>query len=733
MLIKRVREQWIASYFLIFTVPMLFSIAIYFFSSRIIVGNTREIYSSSLEQIKNDIDNQLVFISKLQEQLAINSNVTTLSVASYPLSPENQFVLYLLVRDLRHYQIYAPWLDDVMLSLNRNGTVAGFNGHMTLELYNYIFFENDKETLNQLQVFLHAPEYGRAYKINDKIFFLRQINSEIPGSYVIAMAISQSGFEQQYLINSKTNGSVLYITDRYGGIICGTEDADTISALELLQVQNPDRTDLNYGGREYFLLYSRSGVSDWQYHYLIPIDYEKTKARQIQIFTLGGFLICLILGILFTHKAVKNNYDPIQKLISLFQQNTKKMPGHVNEISWMETEAGNFFREYRNIRSTMDENFLTMKKYFIYSLYDQPFDPSRDNDEMERYSINWKGNNFMVLLFRLAPVNPVQVNINLVRYMLMKKLEQYSGNDFILELTDAGPDIAAIANWSSGMDEPQVFLENAIEETQKSIMNSFSHSVLAGLGGVHQGPEGIFFSGIEAREALNYPDENNRQNITSYQDVKFLGTGYQYPLEIEQKLINTIRIGDIDGSLALFQQIIREFFPKGTFIKMFAIDMLGTFVRGRLSDHDPPLEGELLNLEQTLPRDYPQRMETLLREICMANRRILEEKIPPQLGEKIKEYINDNFRNPDLNVSITAYHFDLTPSYFSKIFRETTGLNMLEYITALRIEEAKKLILAGNSVNETALRCGYRESATFIRIFRKIAGVTPGQYKSVSM
>jgi AraC-like DNA-binding protein len=71
----------------------------------------------------------------------------------------------------------------------------------------------------------------------------------------------------------------------------------------------------------------------------------------------------------------------------------------------------------------------------------------------------------------------------------------------------------------------------------------------------------------------------------------------------------------------------------------------------------------------------------------------------------------------------------MSPFYLSRIFKEETGVGLLEYINTLRIEEGKKLLARGQSIVKTAETTGFRDSNAFIRVFKKLTGVTPGQYK----
>lgn len=99
------------------------------------------------------------------------------------------------------------------------------------------------------------------------------------------------------------------------------------------------------------------------------------------------------------------------------------------------------------------------------------------------------------------------------------------------------------------------------------------------------------------------------------------------------------------------------------------------------------------------------------------------------LSRKVQEYIREHYMDPDLNISITSQHFDMTPAYLSSIYKKQTGGSLLEYINTVRIDHAEQLLMEGKSVVEVAERAGFRDSGTFIRAFKKKKGITPGQLK----
>ena len=68
---------------------------------------------------------------------------------------------------------------------------------------------------------------------------------------------------------------------------------------------------------------------------------------------------------------------------------------------------------------------------------------------------------------------------------------------------------------------------------------------------------------------------------------------------------------------------------------------------------------------------------------------------------------------------------------FDRRFRAATGYSPLAYIQALRIEEAKQMLETGRTPRSTrsAREVGYEDTASFRRLFRRLAGMTPGDYR----
>ena len=98
--------------------------------------------------------------------------------------------------------------------------------------------------------------------------------------------------------------------------------------------------------------------------------------------------------------------------------------------------------------------------------------------------------------------------------------------------------------------------------------------------------------------------------------------------------------------------------------------------------------------------------------------------------EEILIYINEHF-DEEISLVPIAKEFNMCPSYFSDFFKKNMGINFLEYLTRIRINEAIRL-LRENLLNSTeiAFHVGFTSLPSFYTAFKRITGKNPGQYRN---
>ena len=92
------------------------------------------------------------------------------------------------------------------------------------------------------------------------------------------------------------------------------------------------------------------------------------------------------------------------------------------------------------------------------------------------------------------------------------------------------------------------------------------------------------------------------------------------------------------------------------------------------------------------------------------------------------EYIGRHY-NEELMLNDISEYVNLSPQHFSKIFKESTNYNYVEYVNNLRISKAKEFMNnTDRTIKEICYQVGYQDPNYFSRIFKKYVGITPTEY-----
>ena len=101
--------------------------------------------------------------------------------------------------------------------------------------------------------------------------------------------------------------------------------------------------------------------------------------------------------------------------------------------------------------------------------------------------------------------------------------------------------------------------------------------------------------------------------------------------------------------------------------------------------------------------------------------------------EQIKNAISNNFNDPDFSVTPLIKNSGYCDDHLRRLFRRETGMSMLEYLTDIRISYAKKLLSENHrlhySIAEIGAMCGFYDISYFSRVFKKITGIAPSEFK----
>ena len=217
-------------------------------------------------------------------------------------------------------------------------------------------------------------------------------------------------------------------------------------------------------------------------------------------------------------------------------------------------------------------------------------------------------------------------------------------------------------------------------------------------------------------------------------------SGYiAYPYDKEKQLVHAIMHNDLENSRKYLNEILGHiFFSSVTnldVIKVRAMELSVMISRAAMDGGADHTKISNINVQFISEFFNYQTIE----EVCWSLTDILK-KFTRETFEfsKIKhvdiiskaiDYVKAHYMRK-LTLNEVAERVFLSPSYFSKIFKQEMGCYFKDYVNYIRVEKSKLLLLTGKaSLVEIADNAGFYDQSYFNKVFKKLTGVTPKKYR----
>ncbi|MBK5242929.1 helix-turn-helix domain-containing protein [Clostridium sp.] len=240
---------------------------------------------------------------------------------------------------------------------------------------------------------------------------------------------------------------------------------------------------------------------------------------------------------------------------------------------------------------------------------------------------------------------------------------------------------------------------------------------------------------ISTKEKIQLKDALKKANVKMYNEKIFAGgislqKDIVYPYELEIMLEDAIKgldVKKIEEGINIYRNIDTH---SDGIVKEMIIVLSRTALRGLediqiISQVRKKYDKYLQNIEKEDPWE-------ILKYFCFD---CIEEykKILKSNGRKlidnINMYINVHYKE-DLNLNLIADLFFISPNYLSSLFNEKNHISFSNFVQNLRIEEAKKILMATNmKVKDISKKVGYKNYSYFVNLFTKNVGMTPNAYR----
>lgn len=287
-------------------------------------------------------------------------------------------------------------------------------------------------------------------------------------------------------------------------------------------------------------------------------------------------------------------------------------------------------------------------------------------------------------------------------------------------------------------------IEWAWRYCQTFLAQHFDFAYTVAISEEHSGVDGVNKAYREIRQVYHYQRKQKDPATVHYSQLNLLPgeTMVQYPGEADNRLTLAVRSGDEASACAEIHKVMErnaQNYLSPAAMQFLASKMMASIVRGAeemagdaaiVESQNQVMEAAGREEQEQIERSLCNLAKAVCEKLGKRNRQVQEDE-KGQLYIKIKDYIDENYPDPGLNVNSVSEYFGKQPSFVSRYFKEMSGTNLTQYIHKIRLQYVKEKLLRGDRLEDIALSCGFGSQRSFLRIFKQYEGVTPSQYKEL--
>ncbi|WP_238903866.1 response regulator [Clostridium sp. YIM B02506] len=406
------------------------------------------------------------------------------------------------------------------------------------------------------------------------------------------------------------------------------------------------------------------------------------------------------------------------------------------------------YNEKRNLEKLQEyyiESLPVIREQFLVGAIEGRINSEKWSEQIDKLNIDLKKEYLSVALIRSEgnlKLKDINNNINedsVLTNISIKKTVDENMHKYCSFTSFIYSDIVVVIGGLSSKDEIGHFI-NGINEVCKVYERITNLKISAGIGYVYNDPCEIKFSYRTALNALEYKLILGLGKAIYIDDVEPDNSiELQFHEQEENLMLNAIKISTkeeikevINGLFDKVQHLLLPFNKYRIYIMEIMTALLKLIQTYEL-DMDY-IFGENFNCYEHLDSfgSIDEVKEWFINKSIMVNVLIKKERVNSSilLVEQAKQYVLENYTDPDLSVEQVCSKLHVSSTYFSTIFKRETQNNFVNFLTTVRLEQAVKLLNTTDyKTYVIAEKVGYPEANYFSYVFKKKFGVSPSKYR----
>lgn len=467
----------------------------------------------------------------------------------------------------------------------------------------------------------------------------------------------------------------------------------------------------------------------------------------------GGLGIAV--AVLLSWFASLQLYQPIVRLMKLFRSSrneTGDLPK--DEIEFIERQWQFLNSESQLLHERMEQNLATLREIFLFQLLHDHLSHLPEDDllrRMEQYGWETEGRTYYLMVVRLLGFSKLldrfgEGDEQLVTFAASNVIAELAAGRFdqaeVVNEQELAVSVLVLMPEDTGHEEAKRQLYEFGENLIQSLSSVLKMNILIGLAGQSSAVSDLPEAHREVNLLFRFRNVQESNQILDLEQAGLHSQESLYPFALEKDLIRSVRSGERTEALHKLDRFVEELTTSGgkeMIIRQGMNQLLGVLLQQIILSgispqglyNSPDLYNDLNKLRE------PEEMSAWFKEKLILYMNSLNETMSQVQDQWMQETVDkvialmEEEYAQDISLESYSDRFGVSIYKLSSGFKEVTGINFIDYLTRLRLDKSKELLLTTNDkVNDIAYRVGYQPSY-YYRVFKKHEGITPTKYREM--
>lgn len=710
-----------------------------------------------LEQVRGTLDSRMSEINRISLQLLNDPKVYSFQRVKDPFHNTNTYKVLETQKSLYSYSASNSFVLDYYLifknsnlALSPNSTyeLPHFYRHvLSYEGEDYESWRNDLfGTYRNREVMAtgKARYFGQNY---DMVTYVQSLG--YPDRLQGALIVLVDNSSLQALLGG------IDISDG-GWVSIFDQEGRRVSSLSRSGEPLADEIALDYPGEAgiidssqrtdgMMITYTTSSNNGWSYVVAQPPHVVLSKVISLKKLTFSIVAVFLVVGVLLAYLFARRSGLPLTHIISTLHE--RQNPGVVarrpkDMYGFIQHSLSSLLDKHAELKDQIELQAPLLRETLYHRLLNGDFTNEQEILSLLKHQgIAWNGQHYAIGILHFTGVGQ-GVSADELQQLDVERVHITEALLHILEdgrrLHHLAEDKIAILFVDEAGDRAEFRM--AIAEQVTGMAMAAAERAQLGLhfaiGGFRESLMDVAGSYEEARQCLSAVIYEEEYNVIWYADLPNEHSGFAFPPETENRLINYTKAGEVQelqNVLAgLYQANFVERHLPLAMQQLFLYEVVSCLVKVQ----DQLMLESTVDIRPFIESDNPklafQQVSERLEAICTeVNRRKKSRNV--QLIEDVVAMIHREFNQPHLSLDTVAAEMQISKGYLSQFFKEQTGVSFSDYLETLRMNEAKRMLADTRlTIRDIADQVGYYSSSTFCRAFKRNSGISATAFRDLA-